>query len=146
MTTQAATDEADIRQRLDKFLEAVRAMDIEGVRPIYAPDLVSFDIVPPLQHLGAEAKLDNWRNVFAAYRPPLGYEMRGFTIAVGGDIAFGRSFNRISGTLKNGKRSDYWVRWTTGYRKIDGVWLIVHDQVSVPMDPESGEALRNLEP
>jgi len=35
--------------------------------------------------------------------------------------------------LKNGNRSDYWVRWTTGFRKISGNWLIVHDQVSVPL-------------
>jgi hypothetical protein len=28
----------------------------------------------------------------------------------------------------------------------DGNWLITHDQVSVPMDVESGRALRNLEP
>jgi ketosteroid isomerase-like protein len=52
-------DEADIRRRLDRFLAAVRAMDLEGVRPIYAPDIVSFDFVPPLKHVGAEAKLKN---------------------------------------------------------------------------------------
>jgi ketosteroid isomerase-like protein len=39
-----------------------------------------------------------------------------------------------------------WLRWTACFRKIDGNWLIVHDQVSVPVDPESGRALLNLEP
>ena len=146
MITRYAADEADIRQRLDRFLDAVRAMDIEGIRPIYAPDLVSFDIVPPLRHLGAEAKLNNWRNVFAAYRAPLGYELQELVLTVGDGMAFGRSFNRINGTLRNGKSSDYWVRWTTCYRKIDRDWLIVHDQVSVPMDVETGRALRDLKP
>ena len=61
-------------------------------------------------------------------------------------LAFGHSLNRISGMLKNGKRSDYWLRWTTCFRKIDGSWLIVHHQASVPLDVESGKALRNLEP
>lgn len=56
MATQHAIDEVDIRQRIDKFVEAVRAMDLEGVKPIYALGMVSFDIVPPLQHVGAEAK------------------------------------------------------------------------------------------
>ena len=32
------------------------------------------------------------------------------------------------------------------FRKIDGNWLIVHDQVSVPIDIESGKALLNLQP
>jgi ketosteroid isomerase-like protein len=67
-------------------------------------------------------------------------------ITVGDDVAFGHSLNRISGTLKNGNRADYWVRSTICFRKIDGNWLIVHDQVSVPLDVESGRALLNLEP
>jgi ketosteroid isomerase-like protein len=60
MATRHAADEADIRQRIDKLAEAIRAMDLEGAMSIYAPDVVSFDIEPPLQHLGAEAKRKNW--------------------------------------------------------------------------------------
>ncbi len=123
MATQHTIDEADIRQRIDKLAEAVRAMDLEGVKSIYAPDLVSFDIVPPLQHVGAEAKWRNWVDVFSVYQCPLGYEIRDLTITSGDDVAFGHSLNRTSGTLKNGIRSDYWVRWTTCFRKIDGNWL-----------------------
>jgi uncharacterized protein (TIGR02246 family) len=146
MATQRATDEADIRRRIDKLVEAIRAMDLEGVKPIYAPDIVSFDIEPPLKHVGAEAKLKNWVAVFTAYQPPLAYEVRDLTITVGDDVAFGRCLARLSGTLKNGTKSGYWVRWTTCLQKIDGNWLIAHDQVSVPMDVKSGKALRDLEP
>ena len=146
MASQHAVEETDIRQRIDKLAQAIRAMDLEGVKPIYAPEIVSFDIVPPLQHVGAAAKWKNWADVFTAYQRPLGYEIRGLTITVGDDVAFGHSLNRISGTLQNGSSSDYWVRWTACFRKIDGNWLIVHDQVSVPLDVQSGKALRNLEP
>jgi ketosteroid isomerase-like protein len=111
-----------------------------------AAGIVSFDFVPPLQHLGAEAKWKNWADVFAAYRRPLGYEVRDLTLTVAGDVAFGHSLTRISGTLKNGTRTGYWVRWTGCFRKIGGTWLIVHDQVSVPLDVQSGRALLNLEP
>jgi ketosteroid isomerase-like protein len=146
MAPQHALDEADIRRRIDRLVEAVRAMDLDGVKPIYAPDMVSFDIVPPLRHFSAPAKWKNWADVFAAYQRPLGYEVRDLAITVDGSVAFGRSLNRISGTLKSGSRSDYWVRWTTCYRKIEGNWLIVHDHVSVPLDVKSGMALTNLEP
>lgn len=113
---------------------------------LYAPDIVSFDLGPPLRHVGATAKRQNWVDAFAMYQPPLGYEMRDLTIAVGDDVAFGHSLNRISGTLKNGHRSDHWLRWTACFRKIDGKWLIVHDHVSLPVDFESGRALFDLEP
>jgi ketosteroid isomerase-like protein len=90
--------------------------------------------------------MENWVDVFTAYQRPLGYEIRDLTITVGDDVAFGYSLNRISGTLKNGNRSDFWVRWTACFRKVDGNWLIAHDQVSVPLDVESGRALLNLKP
>ena len=146
MATQRASDEAGIRQRFNTLVEAIRAMDLDGVKPIYAPDIVSFDIVPPLQHVGAEAKWNNWVKVFTTYQPPLGYEVRDLTITVGDDVAFGHSLARISGALKNGNRSDYWVRWTTCLRKVDGNWLIAHDQISVPVDFASGRALLDLDP
>jgi len=146
MATQHASDEADIRERIDKVVEAIRAMDLEGLKSMYAPNIVSFDVNPPLQHLGAEAKWKNWVEAFTVFQRPLGYEIRNLMITVGDDVAFGYSLNRLSGTLKNGNRSGFWVRATFCFRKIDGNWLIAHDHVSVPLDPESGRALLDLEP
>ena len=146
MATAFASDEADIRERVDLLAEAVRVMDLERVMAMYARDLVSFDIEPPLRHIGADAKRQNWTKVFSMYQRPLEYEIRDLAITVGDHVAFGHSLNRVSGTLKNGNRNGFWVRWTTGFRKIDGSWLIVHDQVSVPLEFESGNALLSLEP
>lgn len=138
--------EAEIRARIDRLVESIHAMDLDGVRTAFAPDIVSFDIVPPLRHVGAAAKGRNWVDVFAAYRPPLGYEIRDLTVAVGDDVAFAHSLNRISGTLRSGVASAHWVRWTGCFRRIDGVWLIAHDQVSVPVDMATGTALLDLRP
>jgi uncharacterized protein (TIGR02246 family) len=146
MATQHVTDKAEIRQRIDTLVEAIRAMDIESVMSSFTPDLVSFDIEPPLQHVGADAKRKNWARAFSMYQRPLGYEVRDLAITAGDDVAFAHSLNRISGTLKNGQRNDAWVRWTGCLKKIDGRWLIAHDQVSVPLDVASGKGLLDLEP
>ena len=90
MPTQA-NDEADIRRRIEKAVEAIRAMDLEALMPIYATDIVSFDIEPPLQHLGAQAKRKNWTKVFTIYQRPLGYEVRDLAITAGNDVAFART-------------------------------------------------------
>lgn len=75
------------------------------------------------------------------------YEVRDLTFTVGGDVAFGHAFARLSGTLKNGAAtSGMWVRVTYGMRKIDNTWLIAHDQVSVPFDISSGKGVIDLEP
>jgi ketosteroid isomerase-like protein len=39
-----------------------------------------------------------------------------------------------------------WVRATTCYRKLDGMWTIVHEHQSVPFDPNTGAASLDLEP
>lgn len=140
------SDEADIRRRIDTSIEAIRAMDIDAVMRIYAPNIVSFDVEPPLQHVGADAKRHNWLHAFSMYEPPLEYEIRDLELTVGDDVAFGHGLIRIAGTLKNGSTVERWLRATTCFRKIAGNWLITHDQVSVPLDLESGRALLNLQP
>ncbi len=86
MYTQREADEAQIKQQVARIAEGIRAKDLEGLRPIYVTDIVSFDVEPPLQHVGVEAKLKNWANVFAVYREP-DYEVRGLGVAVGDDVA-----------------------------------------------------------
>jgi uncharacterized protein (TIGR02246 family) len=139
-------DEAEIRQQTDKIVEGLRAKDLEGLKQLYAEDVVSFDVEPPLQHVGVDAKLKNWANVFAFFQE-VTYEFRDLTFTVGDDVAFGHGFGRLSGTLRNGTATNgMWVRATLCFRKTDGGWLIAHDQVSVPFDIASGKGVVDLEP
>ncbi|MGV9771373.1 YybH family protein [Streptosporangium sp. NPDC003464] len=146
MPTQHETDRAEIRRQIDKIVEGLRTKDLEGLKRLYTPDVVSFDIEPPLQHVGTEAKLKNWNNVFTLFQD-VNYEIRDLTLTVGDDVAFGHCFGRLSGTLKNRTATDgMWVRATFCFRKIDGNWLIAHDQVSVPLDIPSGKGVTDLQP
>jgi ketosteroid isomerase-like protein len=146
MATPQASDEADIRRRIDTLIAAIRAADLDGAMAIYAPDIESFDLDPPLRFKGADAKRKRWEHVFSMFQHPLSYQNRDLTITVGEDIAFAHSLNQMSGTFKNGHRSAFWLRWTGCFRKIDGNWLIVHEQASVPVDPASAKAVMDLEP
>jgi uncharacterized protein (TIGR02246 family) len=146
MPTQREVDEAEIRQLVDKIVEGLQGKDLEGLKRLYATDIVSFDIEPPLQHVGIEAKLKNWAPVFTLFER-VTYEVRDLALTVGDDVAFGHAFGRLSGTLKNGTATNgMWVRVTYCLQKIDGTWLIVHDQVSVPLDIASGKGVVDLEP
>jgi ketosteroid isomerase-like protein len=146
MPAQREEDEAKIRLQVDKIVEGIRAKDLEGLKQLYATDVVSFDVEPPLQHVGIEAKLKNWANVFTFFQD-VDYEVRDLTVAVGDDVAFGHGFGRLSGTLKNGTAtSGMWVRGTFCFQKLDGNWLITHDQASVPLDIASGKGVTDLEP
>src|SRR5256885_711462 len=142
----AADGPTAVRGRIEALVEAVRAADLDALKAFYAPDIVSFDIEPPLQHVGAAAKWKNWEGVFAAHQLPLDYTVRNLTILGGGDLVCTHCFARISGTLKNGKPTASWVRWTACFRQVAGRWLIAHDHISVPLDLPGGRALLALEP
>jgi ketosteroid isomerase-like protein len=139
-------DEAEIKRVIEGWVEALRARDIDGVMSIYAPELVSFDLVPPLRYLGADTYRKHWLEGWSSIQGPMGYEVHDLDITVGDDVAFTRSFNRLSATLNTGQKTDVWLRWTACFRKIGGKWLIVHMHASVPFDMETGRAVLDLKP
>ncbi len=145
-STGRDADEATIRQQLGALIGALRVKDLDALGEIYAMDVVSFDVEPPLQHVGRAAKLNNWVTVFTLFKE-LDYEVRELTLAVGDVVAFGHGFGRISGTMTNGTATNgMWVRVTFCFQKVDGRWLITHDQASVPLDFASGKGMTDLEP
>lgn len=146
MTTHTAESEPELRERIDALLTAVRTGDLDTIKTIFAPDVVSFDIEPPLRHLGAEKKWANFEAIFAFAETPLEYEMHDVTVRVDGDLAVVHSLNRMNAKLKPGGKIDYWLRYTAAWQRIDGQWLIVHDQVSVPTNFESRTAAMDLTP
>jgi len=126
--------------------KAIGAKDIDGVMSLYAPNIVSFDIDPPLRYAGADNKHRAWQKVFAAYTGPVVYEVRDLNVTTHRELAFVHSVNHVKATLASGHITDMWLRWTACFRQTDGVWLVVHDHVSVPADLERGEAVLNLTP
>jgi len=138
--------ESLIRQRVEDWVKALRAKDIDRVISLYAPNIVSFDLTPPLRYIGADTKRRAWQAVFAISNGPFGYEVRDLNVTTHGELAFVHSLNHVNGTLANGQVIDRWVRWTAGFRRIDGAWFVEHDHVSVPVDPATGQAVPNLKP
>ena len=139
-------DEAAIQRLLDDGIRSLRDKNIEGVMSLYAQEVVSFDIVPPLRYIGADAFRKVWEEIFFVFQGPINYEIADLSITVGDDVAFTHSLNRMSGTLTNGQKLDHWLRWTACFRKVNGKWLLVHHQASVPVDLETGKALLDLKP
>jgi uncharacterized protein (TIGR02246 family) len=148
MSDSAKTQFDDaIRAVVDDWLTAVRAKDTARAISHYAPEVVSFDLAPPLEYRGTEAirrSLDGW---FSTFRGPLGYEIHDLSVTVGDEIAFSRSLNHITGSRTSGEETDVWVRATIGYQRSGGKWLIIHEHVSVPFYMDgSDKAAVDLKP
>jgi len=131
------TNEAQIRDRLDDWANAVRAKDVDGVMSKYAADILLFDLAPPLQYQGADICRKSWGDWFATFRDNVGYEIGELKITSSDDVAFCHSLNHIHGTRTDGEQTDVWVRATVGLRKLNGRWTITHEHYSVPFYMEA---------
>lgn len=141
-----ATDKAEIQRLIDHWTKAIHDKDIDGIMSVYAPEVVVFDIVPPLQYKGKDAYRIDYTKSLDPYKAPIDTEIRDLTITTGDTVAFSRSIQHLSGSLKNGEKSELWMRVTDCYRKINGKWLVVHEHISVPADFETGKAVLDLKP
>ena len=88
MPAQREADEAAISRQVEKIAEGIRTRDLEGLKQLYATTVVSFDVGPPLQHVGIEAELENWAEVFTFFQDAT-YEVRDLTLTVGDEVAYG---------------------------------------------------------
>jgi len=138
--------EREIRALMRDLASAIHAKDIDALMAHYAPDVLTFDLLAPLQHSGTDAirrRVSEW---FSSFQGPIGYEMRNLSITAGDDVAFCHSLNSSIGTNKDGAKVEMWWRATNGFRKIDGKWIITHGHSSEPFDGKSGRALLELKP
>jgi ketosteroid isomerase-like protein len=141
-----ASDELQVRQLIDCFVEAFRTRNVGLMMSLYAPGFVAFDIVPPLQDVGKDTYKKTWEKAFAFFQDPIEFETRDLTITACSDVAFSRQLLRLQATMVNGQKVDRWERLTFCFQKIDGKWLIVHEHVSVPADLLTGKAALDLKP
>ncbi len=112
----------------------------------YSPDIVYYDLVPPLQYVGSAALRGRFLHWFAGYKGAIGQEIRDLNILASADIAIANMLIRASGTLENGREIEVWVRATSGCQRSNDGWFITHEHISLPVDLESGSAARDLVP
>jgi ketosteroid isomerase-like protein len=135
------TARADVMAVLDSRVEACRARDIDRLMSLYSPDIVYFDIIPPHQFTGTDAVRRNFRRWFAEYQGDIGLETHELSLAVNGDVAFAHMLHPDSGTRRNGHDVVVWVRATVCLQRVGGAWLITHEHISFPINPEDWSAV-----
>jgi ketosteroid isomerase-like protein len=151
-----ADDEGQIRELLANMAAGYRAKDAERIVASYAPDMLVYNLAPPLRTRAGEqsdigggrlvdmATADGVRTWLAGFGDrPFDYEIADLAVAVGGDVAFAHGLGRMGSP----GAFSLWFRFTVGLRKHQGTWQITHLHASVPfyMD-ETRRAALDLTP
>ena len=97
-----ASSIAEIHQWMDDFQRAFQARDTKAVMALYTPDILAYDIIPPLQYNGSDAYGKDFETYFAGYKGPLTLEYRDCHISADGNLALVACLERVTGTLTNG--------------------------------------------
>jgi ketosteroid isomerase-like protein len=137
---------SEIKALLDDRSEAMRTKDIDRLMALYAPDIVYFDLVPPLRYVGAAALRSRFSDWFDRWESSIGQEIHDLNISAGADVAAAHMLIRASGTLKDGQAVGYWVRVSNSCRRSNNSWLITHEHVSLPVDLKTRSAVLDLVP
>ena len=146
MEDAMASTQSEVRALLESWSEAIRIKNIDRLMSLYSPDIIYFDVVPPLRYTGSAAVRGNFLRWFDGFKGSIGQEIRDVTISASGDVAVAHMLIRASGTRKNGREVGYWVRATVCCQRSDHRWLITHEHISVPVDFASGSAAMDLVP
>lgn len=80
------TDESAVRPLFDRWVQAVRDENLEGIRADHDPDMLMFDVPPPFVSRGIDAYMATWRTFFRWQAKPVMFEFR--------DVAIRRTFER----------------------------------------------------
>jgi ketosteroid isomerase-like protein len=141
-----ASIESEVRALLDSRVEACRAKDIDRLMSLYSPNIVYFDVVPPLHFIGSEAVRGNFVRWFNEYEGPIGLETHGLNIAISGDVAFAHMLHFDKGNTNQQNGRGFWLRSTVCCQRSNNKWLITHEHISLPVDFRSGTVLMDLVP
>jgi ketosteroid isomerase-like protein len=142
------SDEAAIRALLNERAHSTHDKDADQVLRWYSPDIVNFDLAPPLAQRGREATdpavLQSW---FDTWDGLIGITFEPAAVRTTGDLAFTFGFLHLTGKRTDGSHTDVWARFTICLERHAGAWRIVHEHQSFPTRMDGSEkSVSDLKP
>jgi uncharacterized protein (TIGR02246 family) len=129
----------EIRSLIERWADAVRRCDMDGVLVDHADDIVMFDVPPP--HDGArgiDAYRATWPEFFAFQAQGGSFEIVSLDVTAGDDVAFAHALLRCEDQAGLAARPERRLRLSLGLRKEDGRWVVAHEHHSFPLEGVSG--------
>ncbi|MBD2259370.1 SgcJ/EcaC family oxidoreductase [Pseudanabaena sp. FACHB-2040] len=132
-TATITRDEAQIRQLITEQASAICAKNLDQIMAPYSPDVVLFDVKPPLQLKGVTALRQMWETCLPCMPNASGTETQDLSITISGDLALAHWISHFTGIDADHPAAQMRFRITVGYQKHEGHWQIVHEHCSVPL-------------
>lgn len=139
-TEQQKNDEIEIRALIKKWARAVESKDPGAIVESYTDETVLYDAIPPYRTVGAAAIKEIWQQMFPHFPDKFRSEHDDLQVHVDGDVAFVYGMHHFVPEPADHPCGTTWMRITACLQRTDGQWQVVHEHVSVPFDPQTGQA------
>lgn len=126
------TDEAVIRELLERWAENTRRGNRDEILSGHASDVLIFDVLPPMKYEGAEAYRASWDEWQPETEGPGRFDLHELEITAGEEVAFAHALIHCGGTLPDGKTFEDRVRATFCLRRSGDRWKVTHQHISKP--------------
>lgn len=127
------SDEQQIRALIEAWAIAAHDGDLDTVLADHAPDIIMFDVPPPVQGVrGIDAYRDTWPPFFQWQASGAVFDIESLEVTAGADVAFACALLRCGTSADLARDPEQRLRLTLGLRKTGGRWVVVHEHHSFP--------------
>ncbi len=141
-----AVVEQQIRTLHDRWFEATAAKDLDALMAVVDDDVVSYEHVAPLEHVGVARVRQVCRQGLEAGVGEVDWRVPQMSVVTGDDLAVAWGLNRVRAQGPDGRWTETWSRGTRVFRRGGDGWSMVHQHLSYPVDPRTGAARTDLTP
>ncbi|WP_433330268.1 YybH family protein [Spirillospora sp. CA-294931] len=132
--------EQEIRREFDEWFRDAAARDLDAMMTKIADNAVSYEHEIPLAYTGVEAIREVCANGLAAAKGAFRWDVPDLEVVVRDDIAVTWGLNRMVAREPGREPVETWSRGTRVFQRTGDGWKMIHQHVSFPYDPETGQA------
>ena len=127
-----------VRAVLEGWAKATQQNRKDEILKNHVPDLVIFDVLPPMKYESAESYRRSWGDWQPETQSEGQFDLENLSVTTSTDLAFAHCFIRCGGIMPDGHTFQDLVRATFCLKKIDGAWKILHQHISKPIQQSGG--------
>lgn len=140
------SSEAEIRALFERWYDASSRKDLDAAMEPISPDIVSYEHSMPLEIREVAKIREECKAGFDRAGAEFRWDVPDLQILVRDDIAVTWGLNRMRDRAEGDPPSEMWSRGTRIFRRVGDRWQLIHQHVSFPMDPATGNARFDLKP
>jgi ketosteroid isomerase-like protein len=138
--------EREVRQLHQRWFDLTAAKDLDGMMASIAEDVVSYEQEAPLQYVGLEAVREVCKRGLEASSGAVRWDIPDLKVVVCGDVAAAWGLDLFRVEQADGETTENWSRATRVFQRRNGAWVMVHQHLSSPLDPDTADARIDLQP